>query len=76
MFDSYIERLEKNELINLQIVEDHLNLDLEDTDDIINEAEDTVTILDKYVDGLEISADKDKVKTLMRELYNEALSIT
>tara|TARA_R100000008_G_scaffold86721_1_gene81118 strand:- start:1443 stop:2504 length:1062 start_codon:yes stop_codon:yes gene_type:complete len=75
MFDSYIERLEKNELINLQIVEDHLNLDLEDTDDIINEAEDTVTILDKYVDGLEISADKDKVKTLMRELYNEALSI-
>ena len=76
LFDSYIERLEKNELINLQIVEDHLNLDLEDTDDIINEAEDTVTILDKYVDGLEISADKDKVKTLMRELYNEALSIT
>ena len=75
LFDSYIERLEKNELINLQIVEDHLNLDLEDTDDIINEAEDTVTILDKYVDGLEISADKDKVKTLMRELYNEALSI-
>ena len=52
-----------------------MNLDLEDTDDIINEAEDTVTILDKYVDGLEISADKDKVKTLMRELYNEALSI-
>ena len=76
LFDSYIERLEKNELINLQIVEDHLNLDLEDTDDIINEAEDTVTILDKYVDSLEISADKDKVKTLMRELYNEALSIT
>ncbi len=75
LFDSYIERLEKNELINLQIVEDHLNLDLEDTDDIINEAEDTVTILDKYVDGLEISADKDRVKTLMRELYNEALSI-
>ena len=42
----------------------------------ISFSEDTVTILDKYVDGLEISADKDKVKTLMRELYNEALSIT
>jgi len=75
LFDSYIERLEKNELINLQIVEDHLNLDLEDTDDIINEAEDTVTILEKYVEGLEISLDKDKVKTLMRELYEEALSV-
>ena len=58
LFDSYIERLEKHDLVNLQIVEDHLNLDLEDTEDIINEAEDTVTILDKYVDGLEINADK------------------
>ena len=75
LFDSYIERLEKHDLVNLQIVEDHLNLDLEDTEDIINEAEDTVTILDKYVDGLEINADKDKVKTVMRELYNEALTI-
>ena len=35
-----------------------------------------VTILDKYVDGLEISSDKDKVKTLLRNLYDEALSIT
>ena len=75
LFDSYIERLEKHDLVNLQIVEDHLNLDLEDTEDIINEAEDTVTILDKYVDGLEINANKDKVKTVMRELYNEALTI-
>jgi uncharacterized protein (DUF342 family) len=75
LFDSYIERLEKNDLVNLQIVEDHLNLDLEDTEDIINEAEDTVTILDKYVDGLEMSADRDKVKSVMRELYNEALTV-
>ena len=76
LFDSYIERLEHNELINLQVVEDHLNLDLDDEQDIINEAEDTVTILEKYVDGLEITASKDKVKTVMRNLYNEALSIT
>ena len=45
-------------------------------EDIINEAEDTLTILNNYVDGLEISADKEKVKTVMRSLYNEALSIT
>ena len=76
LFDSYIERLEHNDLINLQVVEDHLNLDLDDEEDIINEAEDTVTILEKYVDGLEIAASKDKVKTVMRNLYNEALSIT
>jgi len=76
LFDSYIERLEKNDLANLQIVEDHLHLDLDDDEDIINEAEDTVTILEKYVDSLEITASKDKVKTVMRNLYDEALSIT
>jgi DNA repair exonuclease SbcCD nuclease subunit len=76
LFDSYIERLDKNDLANLQIVEDHLNLDLTEDEHIVDEAEDTVTILDKYVDGLEISSDKDKVKTLLRNLYDEALSIT
>jgi hypothetical protein len=76
LFDSYIERLDKNNLANLQIVEDHLNLDLEEDEHIIDEAEDTVTILDKYVDGLEISSDKQKVKNLLRNLYDEAISIT
>ena len=76
LFDSYIERLDKNDLANLQIVEDHLNLDLTEDEHIVDEAEDTVTILDKYVDGLEISSNKDKVKTLLRNLYDEALSIT
>ena len=76
LFDSYIERLEHSDPVNLQVVEDHLNLDLDDEQDIINEAEDTVTILEKYVDSLDIAASKDKVKTVMRNLYNEALSIT
>jgi len=76
LFDSFVERLEQINPINLQIVEDHLNLDLEDDEDIIDEAEDTLTILDKYVDGLDISSDKMKVKKLMRKLYDEALSIT
>ena len=76
LFDSYIERLDKNDLANLQIVEDHLNLDLAEDEHIVDEAEDTLTILDKYVDGLEINSDKDKVKTLLRNLYDEALSIT
>ena len=76
LFDTYIDRLEEQEPINLQIVEDHLHLDLDDDEDIINEAEDTLTIVNNYVDGLEISADKEKVKIVMRSLYNEALSIT
>ena len=59
----------------MQVVEDHLHLDLDDDEDIIDEAEDTLTILNSYVEGLEITADKEKIKTVMRSLYDEAMSV-
>jgi hypothetical protein len=74
-FDVYIEKLEKAGLADLQVVEDHLNLNLEDDADIVNEAEDTLTILNKYVDQLELKVDKTKLEGLLRNLYNEALSM-
>lgn len=74
-FDMFIEKLEKVNPADLQIVEDHLNLNLEDDQDIVNEAEDTLTILSKYVDQLEIKADKSKLENLLRTLYNQALSM-
>ena len=74
-FDLFIERLEKSGLLDLQVVEDHLNLNLEDDSDIVNEAEDTLTILNKFVDQLELKVDKPKLESLLRNLYNEALSM-
>jgi len=74
-FDMFIEKIEKAGTIDLQVVEDHLNLNLEDDNDIINEAEDTLTILNKYVSQLELKADKSKLENLLRSLYNEALSM-
>lgn len=74
-FDMYIEKLEKSGAIDLQVVEDHLNLNLEDDSDIVNEAEDTLTILGKYVSQLEIKADKGKLDNLLRQLYHQALSM-
>jgi DNA repair exonuclease SbcCD nuclease subunit len=74
-FDMYIEKLERAGTIDLQVVEDHLNLNLEDDSDIVNEAEDTLTILNKYVGQLELKADKTKLENLLRTLYNEALSM-
>lgn len=74
-FDMFIERLEKQNPTHLQIVEDHLNLDLEDEDEIIAEAEDTMSILRKYIGALDTIADKNEVEKIVRELYSEALSI-
>lgn len=74
-FDMFIEKLQKVNPVDLQVVEDHLNLNLEDADDIINEAEDTLTILNRYINQLEIKADKNKLEGLIRELYTEAISL-
>ena len=75
-FDMFIDKLEKANPIHVQVVEDHLNLDLESDDDIVNEAEDTLTILHKYVDALDVSVSKPKLESTIKELYSEALSIT
>jgi predicted phosphodiesterase len=50
-FDKFIENIESENPIDIQIVEDHLNLDLEDDMDIINEAESTLDIFKKYIDN-------------------------
>jgi hypothetical protein len=42
---------------------------------MINEAEDTITIINKFVDGIkEEHIDNDKLKTVLKELYIEALN--
>lgn len=72
-FDMTIDKLEKAGVLDLQVVEDHLNLDLEDDEDIIDEAEDTLTILTKYIDQLE-DVNKLGLERLIRDLYGEALT--
>lgn len=76
MFDMFIERLEAVDPLNIQVVTDHLHLDLEDDNDIIDEAEDTLTILKTYVDGLEIKNDKMELQQILKTLYDEALAIS
>lgn len=74
-FDLVIDKLEKVQPIDIQVVEDHFNLDLEEDEDIIDQAEDTMTILHKYVDTMNTNVNKPKLDKLLRDLYNEALSV-
>lgn len=74
IFDLYIDKLEKQDLVDLQVVDDHLNLNLEMDDDILNEAEDTISILNKYVEQIQ-KGDHKQVSKLLQELYNEALMV-
>lgn len=73
--DLLVEKLEKSGVIDLQTVEDHLNLNLEDEAEIIEDAEDTLTILKKVVDSLEGNTDKKQLNTFLANLYQEALYV-
>lgn len=75
-FDTFIEKLEAAGPIEIQIVEDHLNLSLEEDNDIVNEAESTVDIFKKYIEQINSpNFNKIKLEKTIVELYNEAIAI-
>jgi predicted phosphodiesterase len=74
MFDLFIDKLEKAGVANLQVVEDHLNLNLELDEDLLEEAEDTFSLLNKYASQVSKS-DNEQLTLLLQELYNEALMV-
>jgi hypothetical protein len=74
-FDMVIERIDKAGVADMQVVEDHLNLDLEEDADIINEAEDTMTILRKYLSSMNYTSDKKRVENIVQSLYTRAQSL-
>ena len=76
LFDQFMNKLYNVNPIDITIVEDFTDLTESTEDDIINEAEDTITIINKFVDNVkEEHIDNDKLKTLLKELYVEALNL-
>lgn len=74
LFDIVIDKLYKAGACDISVVEDFTEVTLEEDQELIDEAEDTITILSKYIDNLTLNVESDKLKTLMRELYVEALN--
>lgn len=74
LFDSVVDNLYKADVADISIVEDFSEIDVDHDDELINQAEDTMSILSKYIDGLTLNVESDKLKKLMRELYVEALT--
>lgn len=74
-FDLFTTKLYEANPIEVTIVEDHRNMDTIDENDLLNEAEDTLTILSKYIGTLETSVDTKELDNLMHSLYNEAMKM-
>jgi hypothetical protein len=76
LFDKFMNSLYNVNPIDITIAEDMVDLTEGLDNDIVNEAEDTITIINKFVDGIsEENIDNEKLKTVMKELYVEALNL-
>ena len=74
-FDMFVDKLEKAGVYNVQVVDDHFHMDVIDDSDITSDAEDTLTILTKFVNQIDSPVDKKQLESLMVSLYNEALTV-
>lgn len=75
VFDLFTTKLYEAGPLEVTIVEDHRNMDTISEDDLLNEAEDTLTILSKYIGTIESNVDNKELDKLMRSLYHEALQM-
>lgn len=74
-FDLLFDSIYRAGPLDITVVEDpSVLLENEDMDEV-NEAEDTPTILRKYIDGLTLPLDSGKMKNFMMDIYNEALQV-
>jgi hypothetical protein len=72
-FDKFTDRLLAADAYEVKIIEDFSELDANNvSDEIVENSEDTITLLEKYVDDLDVSLDKTRLKNTMKSLYSEA----
>jgi DNA repair exonuclease SbcCD nuclease subunit len=75
-FDLYVDKVEKAGVLDLQIVDDNMNLNLEEDEEAIEEAEDTLSILRRSAEQIDsTSVDGKKLDMFLTELYTEALNV-
>ena len=73
MFETLVDRLYNVGAHDVKIVETLVDADgIDDTD---LETKDTMTLLNEYIDEVEVSVDKSDLKKLMRNLYIEICKV-
>jgi hypothetical protein len=60
---------------DISIVEDVSAFTDNSADELVDEAQDTLTILDNFIQNLTLPVDNDRMKHYMREVYMEAITL-
>lgn len=71
-FDKYVDSLYQNNVLELKIIEDFSEFETDALDEDAVDIEDTMTLLEEYVDAIETDTDKPRVKSVLKTLYVEA----
>jgi len=75
LYDMFLDALYKAAPLDISIVEDHTDYSEISDEDIVDQSDDTITILDKVIETLEIDLDKIKLKNVMHDIYFEAQNL-
>ena len=73
MFETLVDRLYNVGAHDVKIVE--TLVDADNIEDAELETKDTMTLLNEYIDEVEIAVDKTELKSLMRTLYIESCNV-
>jgi len=69
-FEKFLDKLYSKNPAEVKIVE-NFDINIKDFEEDI-ESEDTVSILDRYIQDSEIDMDKSKIRSIIREIYKES----
>ena len=75
LYDLFMNRMSECGAVDVKAIDDNLNLADYGDEEILDETKDTSELLNDYIESIETSADKERVKSVVNELYSEALSL-
>lgn len=75
LYDMFLNRLADSGAADVKSIDDSLNLESSGVDEILDETQDTKEILHSYIDSIETSVEKKKIKKVIDELYLEAMNL-
>ncbi len=77
MYNRLVERFQKEiKTLEFNIIDDHTSdVTVTVKDDILDKGEDTMTFLGNYIEQIETDLDKEKLKTMVKELYQDSTEL-
>jgi hypothetical protein len=75
LYDMFMNRLTEAGAADVKSIDDSLNFESTGVNEILDESKDTKEILHNYIDSIKTSVDTGTVKSIMDELYLEAINL-